>query len=71
MKVKVEVVEYISYSTQEIEGYEVTLTWESNKACLSLYSYRDSLVLEYLEHLGISGEDVVLDYIDKGFDYVA
>lgn len=71
MKVKVEVVEEISYSTQEIEGYEVLLTWENGTACLSMYSYRDNAVLEYLEQLGISGEDVVLDYHCLGFRYVA
>lgn len=71
MIVKVEVVEQISYSTQEIEGYEVTLTWEGNKEYIDMYSYRDSTVLEYLEQRGISGEDVVLDYHCLGYYYVA
>lgn len=69
MKVKVEVMEYISYSTQEIEGYEVTLTWEGNKEYIDMYSYRDSTILEYLEQRGVS--DVVLDYHCLGFRYVA
>lgn len=70
-KVKVEVVEYISYSTQEIEGFECCLTWGSSKEFLYLYSYRDSSVLEYLEQKGIATSDVVIEYKLLGYDYVA
>lgn len=69
MKVKVEVVEYISYTSQEIEGYECCLTWGNNKEYLMLSSYRDEYVLEYLFARGVT--DIVLDYIDMGYDYVA
>lgn len=69
MKVQVEVVEYISYSTQEIEGYECCLTWGNNKEYLYLNSYRDSYILEYLEQRGLN--NVVIDYHNVGYDYVA
>jgi len=71
MKVKVEVTEYISISTQEIEGFECCLTWGNNKEYLYLYSYRDSDVLEYLEQRGLSEEEIVIEYVNKGYDYVA
>lgn len=70
IKVKVEVVEYISYATQEIEGYECRLTWGDNKEYLYLYSYRSSYILEYLEQRGIDIENVVIEYHDMGYDYV-
>ena len=70
-KVKVEIVEYISYSTQEIEGYECCLTWGSNKEYLMLSSYRDEYALEYLEQRGLNKDEIVIEYVNKGYDYVA
>lgn len=70
MKVKVEVTEQISYASQEIEGYECCLTWNKNKEFLYLYSYRDEYVLEYLEQRGVKDE-IVIEYANKGYDYVA
>lgn len=69
-KVKVEVIEYISYSTQEIEGFECCLMWGSNKEYLMLSSYRDEYVLEYLEQRGVNDE-IVIEYNLLGYDYVA
>lgn len=71
MKITVEVLEHISYSTQEIEGYECCLMWDSNKEYIYLYSYRDSYVLKYLEQKGITTDDVVIEYVSRGFEYVA
>ena len=71
IKVKVEVIEHISYSSQEIEGYECCLTWNKNKEFLYLYSYRDEYVLEYLEQRGLNREEIVIEYSNLGYDYVA
>lgn len=71
MKVKVEVTEYISYTSQEIEGYECCIMWDTHKEFLYLYSYRDSSVLEYLEQRGVATSDVVIEYKLLGYDYVA
>lgn len=71
MKVQVEVLEHVSYSTNEIEGYDCCLTWGDNKEYLSLYSYRDSYILEYLKQRGLDIENVVIDYHSVGYDYVA
>ena len=71
MKVQVEVLEHVSYSTNEIEGYDCCLTWGDNKEYLSLCSYRDSYILEYLKQRGLDIENVVIDYHSVGYDYVA